>query len=206
MNMVSCPNCGHTVPDNAQHCPDCSQSLVRKKLSATPLFVIGAIMLLSSGVLLANYLQTGSSEGVTGIPIQTVMVTRPMTQAPTREPTSPIPPNTTTAIEEAQSTIIPSQDPIGKIVFTCQIFKDPNRNQICIMNADGSDQTQLTTDQNSNHLYPSLAPDGGWIGFTGYIHNMHNHNGCEVYIIRLGGEPQRLTNNDYCDWQPHWGQ
>jgi TolB protein len=31
-------------------------------------------------------------------------------------------------------------------------------------------------------------------------------DGCEIYVMRVdGSELHRLTDNDYCDWQPRWG-
>ena len=35
--------------------------------------------------------------------------------------------------------------------------------------------------------------------------SMDDH-GCEIYVIRTDGtELRRLTNNEYCDYQPRWG-
>ncbi len=84
----------------------------------------------------------------------------------------------------------PTSDlPFGKIVYTCQIFKNNNRNQICIMNADGTNQRQLTTDEHANHFYPSLAPDGMSIVFSSNQSSTH-----EIYEIDLDGNQIQLTS------------
>jgi tol-pal system beta propeller repeat protein TolB len=57
-----------------------------------------------------------------------------------------------------------------------------------------------------NNLAPSYSPDGAWLTFTSYLDNYRDDNGCEIYIMRVDGtERIRLTENDYCDWQPRWG-
>jgi Tol biopolymer transport system component len=52
------------------------------------------------------------------------------------------------------------EGPQGKIVYVCQMFKNQNQDQICIINADGSGERRLTTADHSRHFYPSFAPDG----------------------------------------------
>jgi len=42
---------------------------------------------------------------------------------------------------------------------------DPDADEIYVMDADGSDQTQLT-DNDANDAYPSWSPDGEKIAFT----------------------------------------
>lgn len=70
--------------------------------------------------------------------------------------------------------------------------------------AEGSVR-QLTA--GGNNLAPSYSPDGEWLAFTSYRDNFRDENGCEIYILHLAtGEIRRLTENDYCDWQPRWGR
>jgi TolB protein len=80
--------------------------------------------------------------------------------------------------------------PSGKIVYVCQIFALQARDQICIINADGSGQRRLTTNDDARHFYPSFAPDGQSVLFSS------NLNGnFEIYelilatnqLTRLGG-------------------
>lgn len=77
--------------------------------------------------------------------------------------------------------------------------------EVYIMNADGSNPRQLTP-SGGNSQGPSFSPDGKWVTFTAYFDNYGDDHGCEIYIIRVDGtDLRRLTNNDYCDYQPRWG-
>jgi TolB protein len=103
-----------------------------------------------------------------------------------------------TLVPESQDTptpppATPSQngEPGGKIVFTCQLYKYQSAEQICIMNADGSNARDLTEDPSTRHFYPSLAPDGQSVVYSQYRE-------AEIYEIMeldlAGGSPERLTN------------
>jgi len=82
---------------------------------------------------------------------------------------------------------------------------EPWNREVYIMNADGSNTRQLTP-TGGNSQGPSISPDGKWVTFTAYFDNYGDDNGCEIYIIRVDGtDLRRLTNNDYCDYQPRWG-
>jgi TolB protein len=101
---------------------------------------------------------------------------------------------TPTALSSAQ-TSIPSpsagDQPMGHIVFTCQVFKVQASNQICIMNADGSGYRRLTTDNSRQHYYPSLSPDGKSVLYSAFFAT----NNYEIYEMRLdNGSVKRLTN------------
>lgn len=77
--------------------------------------------------------------------------------------------------------------------------------ELYIMNADGSASRQLTP-SGGNSQGPSFSPDGKWVAFTAYFDNYGEDHGCEIYVIRIDGtDLRRLTNNDYCDYQPRWG-
>lgn len=77
--------------------------------------------------------------------------------------------------------------------------------EVYIMNADGSNVRQLTP-SGGNSQGASFSPDGKWIAFTAYFDHPGDDHGCEIYIIRIDGtDLRRLTNNDYCDYQPRWG-
>jgi Tol biopolymer transport system component len=84
-------------------------------------------------------------------------------------------------------------EPAGKIVFTCQIFKDRKRNQICLMNADGSEQRRLTQADEADHLYPSVAPDGQSVVFSSNLSGEY-----EIYELDLSGALERLTSKGEC--------
>lgn len=77
--------------------------------------------------------------------------------------------------------------PPGKIVYVCY---DGEFDQICLMNADGSNRAQLT-DEDATSFYPSLSPDGSQIVFSS------NRDGnYEIYIMDTDGENlEQLTDN-----------
>ncbi len=92
-------------------------------------------------------------------------------------------------------TAIPSpssaDQPTGHIVFTCQIFKVQSGNQICIMNADGTGFRRLTWQDNLQHFYPSLSPDGQNVLYAGF----REANVYEIYNLNVkDGTEDRLTN------------
>ena len=79
----------------------------------------------------------------------------------------------------------------GHIVFTCQLFKVQYANQICIMNADGSGFRRLTWQDNLQHFYPSLSPDGQNVLYAGF----REENVYEIFNLDvIGGKEYRLTN------------
>jgi TolB protein len=70
----------------------------------------------------------------------------------------------------------------------------------------GSPTASQVSPSGGNGQGPSFSPDGNWITFTAYYDHFMDANGCEIYIVRTDGTGlTRLTNNDYCDWQPRWG-
>jgi len=75
---------------------------------------------------------------------------------------SPVIGTTTPAISSS------SDQPTGHIVLTCQIFKLQSSEQICIMDADGSNYHRLTLDDNYRHFYSSLSPDGKSVVYSGF--------------------------------------
>jgi TolB protein len=79
------------------------------------------------------------------------------------------------------------------------------KHEVYIMTADGLNARALSP-LGGNSQGPSFSPDGQWITFTSYFDHYGEDNGCEIYIIRTdGADLRRLTDNDYCDYQPRWG-
>ena len=79
------------------------------------------------------------------------------------------------------------------------------KREVYLMNADGSDARVLSP-AGGNSQGPSISPDGQWVTFTAYFDHFNDDHGCEIYIMRIDGtDLRRLTNNDYCDYQPRWG-
>lgn len=94
--------------------------------------------------------------------------------------------------------------PDGKYIVTYS--GEPWKREVYIMNADGTNARVLSP-VGGNSQGPSFSPDGQWVAFTSYFDHYNDDNGCEIYIVRLDGtDLRRLTNNDYCDYQPRWGQ
>lgn len=77
--------------------------------------------------------------------------------------------------------------------------------EIYLFDQDGDRVVQLT--DGGNNLAPSFSPSGERVAFTSYQNNYLEANGCEIYIATIDtGHQERLTDNDYCDWQPRWGR
>lgn len=96
----------------------------------------------------------------------------PTPVSPTHTP--PIMNLTGTPTEAGVIPIDISFEPSGKIVYTCNISGD----EICIINADGTDQRQLTDSYRSSNA--TLSPDGKKI-----VYVMDNGKNSEVYEMDL---------------------
>ncbi len=71
--------------------------------------------------------------------------------------------------------------------------------EIYVMNADGSGQTNLTSN-GAQDIYPAWSSDGTKIAFT----SSRDGNG-EIYVMNADGTGQtRLTNNGVIDYYPTW--
>lgn len=82
---------------------------------------------------------------------------------------------------------------------------EPWKREVYIMDADGSNARVLSP-TGGNAQGPSISPDGQWVAFTAYYDHYGDDHGCEIYIVRIDGtDLRRLTDNDYCDYQPRWG-
>jgi TolB protein len=78
--------------------------------------------------------------------------------------------------------------------------------EVYIMNVDGSN-AHVISPAGGNSQGASFSPDGQWVVFTSYYDHPGDDHGCELYIVRVDGtDLRRLTSNDYCDYQPRWGQ
>ncbi len=101
----------------------------------------------------------------------------------------------------------PDWSPDGKtIVFTSHHVNDNHNNpitaEICVMNADGTDQTQLT-DNSVGDLGPSWSPDGQRIVF----HRPVAGQGAQLWIMNADGTGQeQLTNPPGLNLFANWGE
>lgn len=110
-------------------------------------------------------------------------VTQPVVPAlvfPTRSPVTISP---TLGINIQTPTSLAEAGPQGRIVYVCQIFRLQAQDQICLINADGTGQRRLTTDDTARHYYPSFAPDGQSVLFSS---NMDGN--FKIYELTLTGQ------------------
>ena len=58
-----------------------------------------------------------------------------------------------------------------------------------------------------NAQSPSFSPGGRYIAYTGYTNvDGRDEFSCEIFIMDLyNRESRQLTDNEYCDYQPRWG-
>jgi TolB protein len=81
---------------------------------------------------------------------------------------------------------------------------DWNR-EIYTLTPQGSTPAQVGT-AGGNSQAPAFSPDGQWMVFMSYFDKYGDGHGCEIYIMWTDGSHlRRLTDNDFCDWQPRWG-
>jgi len=131
-------------------------------------------------------------------PAQVVLPSQPavMTIQPALQPTLPggvfLDTPAPTATPQVQT------GPQGKIVFTCQIFEDQKRNQVCYMNADGSDQVRLTHADDADHLFASFAPDGQSIFLSANL----NNGVYQIYESDLAGTLRQVTTSSGASLAP----
>ena len=75
-----------------------------------------------------------------------------------------------------------SDEPGGKIVYTCMISKNGEQNDLCLINADGTGFRRLTVDPKDDSFYASIAPDGASVIFAG---REDGSNFVEIFELRL---------------------
>ena len=82
----------------------------------------------------------------------------------------------------------------------------PFAHNVYLMSADGSGLRQVSQ-EDTNAQGASLSPDGRWIAFSGYTDVPgKDQNSCEIFVMRAdGSDVRQLTDNQYCDYQPRWG-
>ncbi len=97
----------------------------------------------------------------------------------TMQASTPMP---TIPVNSTLPAIAPTGEPTGKIAFTCQVFKEINREQICIVNADGTGYRRLTPEDSMRHFYPSISPDGGSVMYSA-LNEQSKHY--EIYELVL---------------------
>lgn len=138
-------------------------------------------------LLVFSFLLTACNLPATKIPTDPFEIATQI--ALTGEPTRAQP--TLAPVMEATSTSTPDPAiPTGKIVYVCQIFKVKVGDQICIMNADGTEQRRLTAEDYVRHFYPSMAPDGKSVVYAQF----GGENIYDIFEMILDGQVRQITD------------
>ncbi|MCC5941329.1 MAG: PD40 domain-containing protein [Balneolaceae bacterium] len=95
----------------------------------------------------------------------------------------------------------PSISPDGtRIAFTATGQGFP-RQQIWIMDADGTNFVNLTRDTQAHSEFPSWSPDGSKIAYHRYAPNGEG----DIYVMNADGTGRtNITNSSIGDWWPTW--
>ena len=90
------------------------------------------------------------------------------------------------------TTATPGADapPAGKIVYVCQYSERVERNQICLINADGSGQRVLTSGGEYDDFFPSISPDGRYALFVSSRAGRY-----QVYQLDIEGDQLTQLSN-----------
>jgi Tol biopolymer transport system component len=95
----------------------------------------------------------------------------------------------------------PAWSPDGsRIVFESE---RSGLNQVWVMSADGSDQTQLTFDATQKDQTPEWSPDGTEIAYT--VNGAVNVAGGDIWVMNAdGGDQHAITSGPERDYGPVW--
>jgi Tol biopolymer transport system component len=112
----------------------------------------------------------------------------PPLNVPTETPIPTLPPTLEASLPTPVPPLVFTEDPpTGKIAYTCYVKQI---DQICLMNADGTEQQRLTSFP-ATSFYPSVSPDGQMVYFV----SKHS-GGFDIYSIDIQGKDlQRLTQD-----------
>ncbi len=83
--MKYCPNpeCEKAVPESAQHCPHCGQTLTTKNIPATPFYVAGVTFITIAVILFVRTIQPKTGKDIAPKAITSTPVTQPTSPQPT---------------------------------------------------------------------------------------------------------------------------
>ncbi len=140
-----------------------------KKFGLPVLIALAGIVLIVGGIFTARFIGKDVTPTATG-----KVTTPPETEPPTKTVTATKP-------------VVDPDEPTGRIVYTCSI----NGDEICMINADGSDWRQLTNSDLGN-FNANPSADGKSIvyvasdGNKSEIHEMQVASGKTVQLTKLG--------------------
>lgn len=109
-----------------------------------------------------------------------------------------------TQLTSYEQAYFPSWSPDGKkIVYDSNSLDPRGSNVIWIMNADGSEQKDISVHGTGEWRNPSWSPDGSKILYSRYI----DLPAPELFTMDTSGQNQtRITNNSYEDLYPVWSR
>lgn len=92
----------------------------------------------------------------------------------------------------------PTGSPIG---FYFPENEAAEHNQLYIMNADGTEQTRLTSSSEFDQFHPSVSPDGTQIAFT----QTTGEEQSNIFVMDLDGSNiTQITENESLNYEPTW--
>jgi Tol biopolymer transport system component len=100
----------------------------------------------------------------------------------------------------------PCVSPDGQTIVFMRRDRETKRNQLWVMDTDGSSETQLTANTGYDVLDARWSPDGSWIVFASDqgLDSRKNHN-FDIWLIRPDGSSKtQLTTNGSRDDSPCW--
>ena len=159
-----------------------------------------AVLALGCSLLGAKTATPQSGDGAVNATAPIATTDAPTTPASTLAPAAAEMPVATQTAEGLPPDNCPQN--LGRITFTYDQVGKSNSNgyEIYVMNADGSGQTRLTT----NEVYdshPAWSPGRCRIAYTSYNHDGDN----DIYVMNADGSNQtQLTNDPARDMFPEW--
>lgn len=151
---------------------------LEKTLTTTPSIDLKKFILPAAIALIGIFCLTGGFFGIRFLANLRTPTETAVTSTPIVDPGKP------TVTLATPSPVTPKDEPTGKIVYTCSL----NGDEVCLMNADGSNWKQLTNSDLGN-FNASLAPDGKSV-----VYVASDGNKSEIYEIEIAtGKIKQLT-------------
>jgi len=100
----------------------------------------------------------------------------------------------------------PKASPTGRQILYCGYDSKLGKRKIWVMDVDGTNQTQLTTETTSRDWHPSWSPDGGKIVFASNSGKDSNgKRNFDIWVMNAdGSDLTQLTTNGSTDLMPRY--